>query len=55
MKRVAPQPFFDELVSWVTAQVPSEELASAKAEWFQRTGEVFDDDRQLEARMGAFL
>ncbi len=50
-----PQPVFDELVIWATPEAHTPDVIAAKAEWFLKTGEVFDDDRQLELRMAAFL
>ena len=51
----APIPVFDELVTWATPDALKPDVIAAKAEWFDKTGEVFDDDRQLELRMAAFL
>ncbi len=50
-----PQPVFDELVAWATPDDRKADVIGAKAEWLEKTGEVFDDDRQLELRMTAFL
>ncbi len=50
-----PQPVFDELVAWATPEDAKPDLIAAKAVWVEKTGEVFDDDRQLELRMAAFL
>jgi hypothetical protein len=49
------QPYFDELVKWATPEPRQAELLEAKAGFFKLTGEVFDDDKQLEMRMAAFL
>lgn len=49
------QPYFDELVKWATPEVRQAELLEAKAEFFKLTGEIFDDDKQVEMRMAAFL
>ena len=50
-----PQSVFDELVTWATPEEVKPDVIAAKAEWVLKTGEVFDDDRQLELRMAAFL
>lgn len=55
MSTPVPQPIFDELVTWATPDEVKPDVIAAKAEWFDKTGEVFDDDRQLELRMAAFL
>ena len=49
------QPYFDELVKWATPEVRQAELLEAKAEFSRLTGEIFDDDKQLEMRMASFL
>ncbi len=46
---------FDELVVWAAPDRTAPDLLKARTEFFERTGEVFDDDRQLERRMAAFL
>jgi hypothetical protein len=51
----AYQPNFEELVKWATPEVRQAELLEAKAEFFRLTGEIFDDDKQLEMRMASFL
>jgi hypothetical protein len=46
----------DELITWATEETHHhEDLVAARVEHRGRTGEVFDDDRQLEARLLAFL
>ncbi len=55
MSEPLPQPVFDELVTWATPDDIKPDVIAAKAAWFEKTGEVFDDDRQLELRMAAFL
>jgi hypothetical protein len=49
------QPYFEELTKWATPEVRQAELLEAKAEFFRLTGEIFDDDKQLEMRMASFL
>jgi hypothetical protein len=49
------QPHFEELVKWATPEVRQAELLEARAEYFKLTGEIFDDDKQLEMRMASFL
>lgn len=55
MKGPQPQQVFDELVIWATPETVKPDVLAAKASWVAKTGEVFDDDRQLELRMAAFL
>lgn len=55
MSSSAPHPFLDELIAWATPDATKEDLLAARAEWFQKNGEVFEEDRQLELRMAAFL
>ncbi len=50
-----PHQALDALVAWATPDARKEDLLAGKAEYFARTGEIFDDDRQLEARMAGFL
>jgi hypothetical protein len=50
-----PWTFLEELIGWATPEVHKPDLVQAKKDFFARTGEVFDDDRQLEQRMAAFL
>jgi hypothetical protein len=49
------QPYFDELVKWATPEPRQSELLEARKAFFALTGEVFDDDKQLEMRMASFL
>ncbi len=49
------QPFYEELVKWATPEVRQAELLEARAEFFKLTGEIFEDDKQLEMRMASFL
>jgi hypothetical protein len=51
----AYQPYFEELVKWATPEVRQAELLEAKADFFKLTGEIFDDDKQVEMRMASFL
>jgi hypothetical protein len=47
--------YLEELIAWATPDAHKADLVEAKKAWFERAGEVFDDDRQLEQRMAAFL
>lgn len=51
----APHPFLEELIAWATPESTKEDLLAARAHWFSRNGEVFEEDRQIELRMTAFL
>lgn len=51
----APHPFLEELIAWATPEETKPDLLAAKQAFFEKTGEVFDDDRQLELRMAGFL
>ena len=49
------QPFLDELVAFATPEARKDELVAARKEFFDLTGEIFEDDKQFEARMAALL
>jgi hypothetical protein len=49
------QPYLDALTLWATAAPFDAEIVPAKKEFFARTGEIFDDDKQFEMRMASFL
>lgn len=49
------QPYYDELVVWATPEETKADLIDAKRQYFAATGDVFEDDRQFETRMAAFL
>jgi hypothetical protein len=49
------QPYLDELTTFASSEERKPDLLVAKAEFFKATGEVFEDDKQFEARMAAFL
>lgn len=51
----APHPFLEELIAFATPELTKPDLLEARAQWFQKNGEVFDEDRQLEQRMAGFL
>lgn len=55
MSDLSYQPYFEELVKWATPEVRQAELLEAKSEFFKLTGEIYDDDKQLEMRMASFL
>ena len=49
------QPYLDQLIAFASHEDRKPDLLAAKAEYFQRTGEVFEDDKQFEMRMASFL
>ena len=49
------QPYLDQLIAFASTEERKPDLLTAKAEYFQRTGEVFEDDKQFEMRMASFL
>lgn len=49
------QSYLDALTQWATAAPNDGEIVPAKKEFFARTGEIFDDDKQFEMRMASFL
>jgi hypothetical protein len=49
------QPYLDQLTTFASTEERKPDLLVAKAEYFQRTGEVFEDDKQFEMRMASFL
>ena len=49
------QPYLDQLTAFASTEERKPDLLAAKEEYFQRTGEVFEDDKQFEMRMGSFL
>ena len=49
------QPYLDQLIAHASSEERKPDLLAAKAEYFQRTGEVFEDDKQFEMRMASFL
>ncbi len=51
----APHPFLEELVTFATPETTKDDLLAARAEYFEKTGEVFDEDRQIELRLAGFL
>lgn len=51
----APWSFLEELIAWATPEANKADLLDARKAHFEKTGEVFDDDRQLELRMAGFL
>jgi hypothetical protein len=50
-----PHRALEELIAWATPEEGKGDLLEARATYFARSGEVFEDDRQLEQRMAAFL
>jgi hypothetical protein len=51
----APNPILEELIAFATPEDTKADLLAARADWFSRNGEVFDEDRQIEQRMAGFL
>ncbi|HTS79881.1 MAG TPA: hypothetical protein VMH40_04725 [Myxococcaceae bacterium] len=49
------QPYLDQLIAYASSEERKPDLLAAKTEYFQRTGEVFEDDKQFEMRMASFL
>ena len=49
------QPYLDQLIAFASHEDRKPDLLAAKADYFQRTGEVFEDDKQFEMRMASFL
>ena len=49
------QPYLEALTAFATGEARREDLLAAKADYFQKTGEVFEDDKIFEARMAGFL
>jgi hypothetical protein len=50
-----PQPWLEQLIAWATPEATKDDLLAARKDFFARSGEVFDDDKQLEQRMASFL
>lgn len=55
MPPLSYQPYLDQLITHASTEERKPDLLAAKAEYFQRTGEVFEDDKQFEMRMASFL
>lgn len=49
------QPYLERLIAWSSTPERKDELLRAKAEYFALAGEIFEDDRSFDTRMGAFL
>lgn len=49
------QPYLERLIAWSSTPEHKDELLRAKAEYFALAGEIFEDDRSFDTRMGAFL
>jgi hypothetical protein len=49
------QRYLDHLIAFASAEPRKAALLEAKADYFQLTGEVFEDDKVFEARMASFL
>jgi hypothetical protein len=51
----AYQPYLETLIAFATAEPRKADLLAAKADYFEHTGEIFEDDKQFEMRMASFL
>jgi hypothetical protein len=51
----SPRKALEEVIAWATGSDFTSDVIQAKAAYLERTGQVFDDDRQLESRLAAFL
>jgi len=51
----APHPHLEQLIAWATPDATKDDLLVARADWFKKNGEVFEEDRQIEQRMSGFL
>lgn len=49
------QPYLDQLTAFASTEERKPDLLAAKEQYFQRTGEVFEDDKHFEMRMASFL
>jgi hypothetical protein len=49
------QPYLDQLIAFASIEERKPDLLMAKGDYFQLTGEVFEDDKQFEMRMASFL
>lgn len=53
--RLTFQPYLDELIAYGSSEGRKPDLIAAKAEYFRLTGDVYEDDKSFEQRMGSFL
>lgn len=49
------QPYLDQLIGFASTEARKPDLVAAKAEYIERTGEVFEDEKAFEMRMASFL
>lgn len=49
------QALLDELIAFASKEGRKPDLLAAKADYFQHTGEIFEDDKTFELRMASFL
>src|SRR6476619_3838353 len=49
------QPYFEELIAFGSTEDRKDDLIAAKRDFFEQTGEVFEDDKTFEMRMASFL
>ncbi|MEO1174163.1 MAG: hypothetical protein AAFX94_19255, partial [Myxococcota bacterium] len=47
--------YYDAMVQFASEGALADELAQAKGEYFERTGELFESDPSFERRMASFL
>lgn len=46
---------YERLLAWASSAGMADELQTAKREWFEKTGELFDTDASFERRIASFL
>jgi hypothetical protein len=49
------QSYLDQLIAFASDESRKPDLLAAKADYFNATGEVFEDDKSFEMRMASFL
>src|SRR5687768_11805494 len=49
------QPYLDQLIAFASQEARKPDLIAAKQDYFNATGEVFEDDKTFEMRMASFL
>jgi hypothetical protein len=49
------QPYLDQLIAFASQESRKPDLIAAKQDYFNATGEVFEDDKTFEMRMASFL
>ena len=46
---------FDRLIQEITQNQDSDDILTARKDYQKRAGEIYEDDKSYEARMGLFL